>query len=94
MAANGTIAHEAVLDNNTYRATPGVMTHIINGQAGNLESHELLEPGNEVANFTALLDVEHYGFSKLTVHNATVLGWQFVRGDDGSVGDWLYITKV
>lgn len=93
LAANGTIEHSAVVDNHTYKATPGAMVHLINGQAGNMESHSVPAPDAVRANYTTVLDYEHYGFGKLTVYNASVLGWQFVRGDDGSIGDWLYVTK-
>ena len=69
------------------------MTHIINGMAGNLESHSTLTASESILNITAVLDQEHYGFSKLTVVNATALKWSFVRGDDGSSGDNLTLLK-
>lgn len=69
------------------------MTHIINGMAGNIESHSTLSEGEAIANITAILDQTHYGFSKLTVHNASALTWTFIRGDDGSVGDELTLLK-
>jgi hypothetical protein len=68
------------------------MTHIINGMAGNIESHSVLDAGEKVANITAVLDQSHYGFSKLTVLNATALKWTFVRGD-GADGDELMLYK-
>ncbi len=91
--AHGEVQHAAVRDNHTYAATAGSMVHIINGGAGNMESHSQLKPGQAPANITALLDNEHYGFGRLTVHNSSVLGWQYVHGDDGSVGDWLWVVK-
>jgi hypothetical protein len=68
------------------------MTHIINGMAGNIESHSVLDPGEAILNITAVLDQSHYGFSKLTVLNATTLTWSFVRGD-GESGDELLLLK-
>jgi Iron/zinc purple acid phosphatase-like protein C len=67
------------------------MTHIINGMAGNIESHSELSGG--ILNITAVLDTNHYGFSKLTVLNATALRFQFVLGNDGSIGDELLLLK-
>jgi len=67
------------------------MTHLINGMAGNIESHSTLSGG--VLNITAVLDQTHYGFSKITVLNATALKWTFVRGDGGIVGDELMLLK-
>jgi hypothetical protein len=69
------------------------MTHIINGMAGNIESHSTLSADEGILNITAILDQTHYGFSKLTVLNATALMWSFVRGDDGSIGDELMLLK-
>jgi len=67
------------------------MTHIINGMAGNIESHSELTGG--ILNITAVLDTKHYGFSKLTVLNATALRIKFVLGNDGSIGDELLLLK-
>jgi acid phosphatase len=67
------------------------MTHLINGMAGNIESHSTLSGG--ILNITAVLDQTHYGFSKLTVLNATALKWSFVRGDGGIIGDELLLLK-
>lgn len=44
-------------------------------------------------NITAILNTKDYGFSRLTVHNATALSWEFIRGSDGEVGDKLTILK-
>ena len=67
------------------------MTHLINGMAGNIESHSTLSGG--VLNITAVLDQTHYGFSKLTIVNSTALKWTFVRGDGGIIGDELTLLK-
>ncbi len=69
------------------------MTHIINGMAGNIESHSILDPGQSPLNITAVLDFEHYGFSKLKVVDATTLKWSYIRGEDGSVGDEFTLLK-
>ncbi|KAK9423126.1 putative Acid phosphatase AphA [Seiridium unicorne] len=96
MGANGTIDYASVATgkNNTYYTNPGVsMTHIINGMAGNIESHSTLDDGESPANITAVLDDKHYGFSKLSVVNKNELKWQFVRGDGGTIGDELTLLK-
>ncbi|KAL1837212.1 hypothetical protein VTK73DRAFT_4759 [Phialemonium thermophilum] len=95
LGRNGTIDVASVADGGrTYYTNPGrSMTHIINGMAGNIESHSTLAPGRGVLNITAVLDQEHYGFSKLTVHNATTLTWSYVRGDGGVIGDELTLVK-
>lgn len=93
LGANGTIDTSAIINNNTYYANNGKsMTHIINGMAGNVESHSTL-PANETLNITAVLDQKHYGFSKLTFHNASQATWQFIRGVDGKIGDELTLIK-
>lgn len=69
------------------------MTHIINGMAGNIESHSTLDPGASPLNITAVLDFEHYGFSKLHVINSTAVTFSFIEGADGSVGDVLTLLK-
>ncbi|KAK9388189.1 acid phosphatase [Lipomyces mesembrius] len=94
LGVNGTIDTASIVNNNTYYTNAGVsMTHIVNGMAGNIESHSTLSAGENILNITAILDQEHYGFSKLTVLNATTLKWSFVRGDDGSLGDELTLLK-
>jgi hypothetical protein len=96
MGANSTIDMGSVAkgDNNTYYTNPGVsMTHIINGMAGNVESHTALDEGESLANITAVLDDQNYGFSKLSVINKNELKWQFIRGVDGAVGDELTLIK-
>jgi len=92
LGANSTIDKASIINNNTYHTNPGVsMTHLINGMAGNIESHSTLSGG--ILNITAVLDQTHYGFSKLTVLNSTALKWSFVRGDGGIIGDELMLLK-
>jgi hypothetical protein len=92
LGVNSTIDKASIINNNTYYTNPGVsMTHLINGMAGNIESHSTLSGG--VLNITAVLDQTHYGFSKLTVLNSTALKWSFVRGDGGIIGDELMLLK-
>lgn len=94
LGVNGTIDSSSVVDNQTYYTNAGTsMTHIINGMAGNIESHSFLDAGESVLNITQVLDQTHYGFSKLSVVNETVLKLAFVRGDDGSIGDELTLIK-
>lgn len=61
--------------------------------AGNIESHSTLSKGQSPLNITCVLDQSHYGFSKLTIHNETVLTWSFVKGSDGSSGDDFTLVK-
>lgn len=93
MGRNGSIAHDAVVNNHTYRAAKGSITHIINGAAGNLESHSVLRDGETQLPITAALDTQNYGLNKLTVFNASVALWEFVHGKDGSRGDYVYLVK-
>lgn len=91
---NSTIDKSSILNNNTYYTNPGVsITHIINGMAGNIESHSTLDAGEALADYTAVLDFEHYGFNKLRVINGTAITFSFVKGSDGSVGDELTLLK-
>lgn len=69
------------------------MTHLINGAAGNLESHSEFSTGQSQENITAVLNNKDYGFTKLTVVSATTLKWEYIRGDDGKVGDSLTLLK-
>lgn len=94
LGANGTVDQGSVVDNNTYYTNPGKsITHIVNGAAGNIESHSTLDAGEGLADFTVVLDQEHYGFGKLTVESETELTWRWTRGDDGSVADTLTLKK-
>lgn len=84
---NGTIDTSSIVTNNTYLTNAGKsMAHIVNGQAGNIGGHTVID-SDEIADITAVLDQEHYGFSKLTIVDETRALWEFIRGDDGSVGD-------
>ena len=87
------IDYNSVIDNHTYHTNTGhSMTHIVNGQAGNVENHSTLGK-NPVLNITAVLDQYDFGFSKITVMNATTTYVEFIKGADGSVGDYLYLLK-
>lgn len=94
LGTNGTIDTASVLNHNTYRTNTGKsMTHIINGMAGNIESHSEFSAGQGLTNITAVLNTKEYGFSKMTVVNSTALKWEYIRGNDGSVGDSLWLVK-
>ncbi|KAJ3002877.1 hypothetical protein HKX48_002067, partial [Thoreauomyces humboldtii] len=75
LSAGGIIDTSAIKDNNTYIANGKSITHLINGQAGNIESHSYLNPGQTQAAYTAVLDAANYGFSKLSVVDAKTLKW-------------------
>jgi len=92
ITANGTVDNSSVINSNTYMTNPGVsMTHIVNGQAGNIESHST--QSGALLPITAVLDQTHYGFSKLSIANATSLTVQFLLGDGSGVGDQVTILK-
>ncbi|KAJ6151267.1 hypothetical protein N7470_007861 [Penicillium chermesinum] len=95
MGRNGTLDTHSIVDKNTYRANPGKsITHIVNGMAGNIESHSEFSAGQGLnTNITAVLNQKEYGFSKLTVANATALKWEYIRGSDGKAGDSLWLLK-
>lgn len=94
LGTNGTIDVASIVNNNTYTTNAGKsMTHIINGMAGNIESHSEFSSGQGLTNITAVLNTKEYGFSKLTVVNSTALKWEYIRGSDGSVGDKLWLVK-
>ncbi|KAJ5203686.1 Metallo-dependent phosphatase-like protein [Penicillium cinerascens] len=94
LGPDGTIDTASVLNQNTYRTNAGnSMTHIINGMAGNIESHSEFSSGQGLTNITALLNTKDYGFSKMTVVNSTALKWEYIRGGDGSLGDSLWLVK-
>ena len=69
------------------------MTHIINGMAGNIESHSTLDAGQSTLPITAVLDFEHYGFNKVQFINETAMSFSFIQGGDGTVGDKLTLLK-
>ncbi|KAF4986942.1 hypothetical protein FGRMN_10614 [Fusarium graminum] len=88
MSKNGTIDHGSVskTSNSTYKTNPGKsMVYLINGAAGNIESHSTFVGNETQLPMTAHLDLNHFGFSMLTVHNATDLSWKFIEGRDGSL---------
>ena len=92
LGTNGTIDTASIVNNNTYKTNPGKsMTHIVNGMAGNIESHSTLA-ANKTLNITNILDQTHYGFSRLTVLSGTELKWEFVQGD-GPIGDTFTLIK-
>ncbi|KAI5456042.1 Metallo-dependent phosphatase-like protein [Mariannaea sp. PMI_226] len=93
LGTNGTIDDASLVNKRTYKTNPGVsMTHIINGAAGNLESHSTL--GNSpVLKLTALLDQVNFGFGKLTINSDKKLTWKYIHGDGGVVGDELTLLK-
>ncbi|KAJ4155504.1 hypothetical protein LMH87_000744 [Akanthomyces muscarius] len=94
LGRNGTIDKAAIVNNNTFYANEGKsITHIINGMAGNIESHSELAKAKKPLDITCIFDQTHYGFSKLTVVNETVLTWSFVKGGDGSSGDDLTLIR-
>lgn len=69
------------------------MTHLVNGAAGNIESHSTPASNQPILNITAVLDYEHYGFTKLKVINSTALSLSYILGQDGSVGDEVTVLK-
>jgi hypothetical protein len=101
MGANGTVDKSSIKDNNTYLTNPGVsMTHIVQGMAGNGESHVVLGQSllggatpNVTNPVTAVLDQEHYGFNKLRVINASAISFSFIQGSDGNTNDVLTLLK-
>ncbi|KAJ5887481.1 hypothetical protein N7495_007522 [Penicillium taxi] len=94
ISRNGTIDTASIVNNNTYFTNAGKsITHIINGMAGNIESHSEFSSGQALTNITAVLNKKDYGFSKMTVANATALKWEYIRGNDGLVGDSLWLIK-
>ncbi|KAK4940754.1 hypothetical protein LTR10_019147 [Elasticomyces elasticus] len=92
LGTNGTIDEASIVNKDTYKTNAGKsMTHIVNGMAGNIESHSTLA-ANKTLNITNILDQTHYGFSRLTVVNSTALKWEFVQGD-GPIGDTFTLIK-
>ncbi|KAI0470577.1 Metallo-dependent phosphatase-like protein [Xylariaceae sp. FL0804] len=89
----GAVDNSSVGGKDLYYTNPGTsMTHIVNGMAGNIESHSTLG-SDPLLGITNVLDQTHYGFSKLTVQSAEQLTWQFIMGKDGSIGDELTLRK-
>ena len=95
LSHNQTLVPENFINNNTYITGNGKsLVHIVNGQAGNVESHSSMAHDHDPRlNITVFLDQTHYGFSRLNVFNATTSLLEFVHGDDGKVWDHLYMVK-
>ena len=94
MTGAGLVDTASIINNNTYYTNPGKsMTHIINGAAGNIESHSTLAAGASPLNITAVLDQEHFGFLKLKVFNCSALSISYIEGNDGSTRDVLTLLK-
>lgn len=88
------VDNSSIVNKDTYYTNPGVsMTHIINGAAGNIESHSTLSSGESVLPITNVLDYEHFGFIKLNVFNASAISFSYIHGIDGSVGDEVTLLK-
>lgn len=93
LGANGTLDTTSIIDRNTYHTNPGVsITHIINGMAGNVETHTQLGDHTPLE-ITNVLNDKQFGFSKLTVHNRTALQMEYIRGDGAGVGDSFFLLK-
>jgi Calcineurin-like phosphoesterase/Iron/zinc purple acid phosphatase-like protein C len=94
LGTNGTIDTDSIIDKNTYYTGTGKsLTHLINGMAGNIESHTTLAATEPIKNITAVLDQKNYGFSKLTFQDETTATWTFVKGDGTGSGDELTLKK-
>ncbi len=86
---NLSIVSSDIINNNTYHTGTGKsLTTIVNGMAGNIESHSTIAP-NATLNYTAVLNQYDFGFSTLTIHNDSVAIWNYIKGTDGSIGDTL-----
>lgn len=93
MSPNSTIDSSSIVNHNTYYTNAGVsMTHVVNGMAGNIESHSTLGT-LPLLPITNVLNNEQYGFSEITVMNKTALMLQYIRGDGSGVGDTLTLLK-
>jgi acid phosphatase len=91
---NMSIVPSDILDNNTYATGTGnSLTTLVNGMAGNVESHSSLNE-SEILDYTAVLNQYEFGFSKLTIHNNSHATWQYIKGIDGSVGDTLTMVHA
>ncbi|TAQ88942.1 hypothetical protein B7494_g2715 [Chlorociboria aeruginascens] len=94
LGSNGTIDTSSIINNNTYYTGTGKsLTHLINGMAGNIESHSVLDADEPILSITAVLNQKDYGFSKFTFHNATVATWEFIKGDGSGLGDELTLIR-
>jgi Iron/zinc purple acid phosphatase-like protein C len=88
------IDSSAIVNNNTYITGTGKsLTHLINGMAGNIESHSTLGTSPQL-NITAVLNQKDYGFSKFSFHDETHASWSFIKGDGSGLGDTLNLVKA
>ncbi|KAJ8292170.1 Acid phosphatase [Rhodotorula toruloides] len=92
LTVNGTVDSAAIKSNHTYVASKNSLIHLIEGNAGNVESHSTLGKA-PLLNTTAVLDQDNYGFGSLRVHNRTTATYTFIKGSDGSAGDYVTIVK-
>ncbi|KAH9831315.1 acid phosphatase AphA [Teratosphaeria destructans] len=66
---NLSIVASDIVDDHTYHTGTGEsVTYLVNGMAGNIESHSSLD-ASEILDYTAVLNQYDFGFSKLTIHN-------------------------
>lgn len=91
--ANGQVDHAAVKDDHTYVASQDSLIHFTEGNAGNIESHSTRGPDEPILNTTAVLNEVDFGFASLKIHNRTTATYTFVKGVDGSVGDYVTMIK-
>lgn len=74
------IIHEDIINNNTYKTGTGSsLTTLVNGMAGNIESHSQIDP-KDIVDYTAVLNQYDFGFSTLTIHNDTHATWNYIKG--------------
>ncbi|KAF2774499.1 Metallo-dependent phosphatase [Teratosphaeria nubilosa] len=86
---NLSIVTSDIVNNHTYNTGTGKsVTYLVNGMAGNIESHSSIN-ASKILNYTAVLNQYHFGFSKLAIHNDTVATWKYIMGVNGSIGDTL-----
>lgn len=88
---NGYILKSAVNNFNNYTATETAPVYITQGNAGNVEGHNSMDPN--VAFQTARLDDSNFGYGKLTVYNSTTLYYQYFHATDGVMADDLWLVK-
>ncbi|KAJ6110923.1 hypothetical protein N7486_003158 [Penicillium sp. IBT 16267x] len=92
MGKNSTIDYSSMKNNNTYYTNPGVsMALVVNGMAGNIESHSVLYPDPQLP-LTQVLNEIDYGFSTISVTREK-LEWKFIKADDDSLGDSWTLLK-
>ena len=79
---NGTVVQKS------YVNSP-VPIYITNGAAGNVEGH----PDLYKQDYDAYVDVTAFGYSKLTVYNATDMRYQFFNSTNEALIDEIYIHR-